>query len=208
MQLQPLKDFNRNMYFEGNDGVIVADTDPDSPSRRAGILPRDRILKVNGTAVSAVTDEDLPDVRRLLGSLPRSTPATLEIERGATPMTLSITPREKGKVEGEEYACTRWDCTVKTINQFENPDLYFQRQTGVFVDGVKYPGNASTSGLQNQDILLKVDGKSVTTLAEMESVHQATVKNVDDHPRLVLIILRNGLMRQLVLDISRDYSKQ
>jgi serine protease Do len=208
LQLQPLKDFNRNMYFEGNDGVIVADTDPDSPARRAGILPRDRILKVNGTAISAVTDEDLPDVRRLLGSLPRSTPATFEIERGTTPMTLSITPREKGKVEGEEYACTRWDCTVKTINQFENPDLYFQRQTGVFVDGVKYPGNASSSGLQNQDILLKVDGKPVTTLAEMESVHHATVNNVDDHPRLVLTILRNGLMRQLVLDISRDYSKQ
>ncbi|MBN2447962.1 MAG: trypsin-like peptidase domain-containing protein, partial [Phycisphaerae bacterium] len=39
LQLQPLHDFNRNIYFEGKDGVIVSGTDPESPARHAGLLP-------------------------------------------------------------------------------------------------------------------------------------------------------------------------
>jgi serine protease Do len=208
LQLQPLKDFNRNMYFEGTDGVIVADTDPDSPARHAGLQPRDRILKINNVAVAAVTDEDLPETRRLLGTLPKDKPATVELMRGETMMTLELTPREKGKVEGEEYACTRWDCTVKTINQFDNPDLYFQRKQGVFVFGIKQPGNAANAGLEPNDILLKVDNVAVSSLTDLQAIHDKTVEGAGDKPRIVLTVLRNGLLRQLVLDLSRDYSKE
>jgi len=208
LQLQPLKDFNRNMYFDGTDGVMVADTDPDSPARRAGIQPRDRILSVNGSAVAALTDEDLPAVQRMLGELPKSKPATVEILRSGQKTAVQLTPREKGKVEGEEFACKRWDCTVKTINQFDNPDLYFQRKTGVFVFGVKYPGNAAMAGLAAQDILLKVDGKDISSLEELSAIHQATLKTLNDKPRIVVTVLRNGSMRQVVMDISRDYSKE
>jgi serine protease Do len=208
VQLQPLKDFNRNMYFEGTDGVIVADTDPDSPARHAGLQPRDRILKINTSAVAAVTDEDLPETRRLLGTLPKDKAATIQLLRGDSLMTLQLTPREKGKVEGEEFACARWDCTVKTINQFDNPDLYFQRKQGVFIFGIKQPGNAANAGLEQDDILLKVDNTAVASLSDLQAVHEKTVKGIADRPRIVLTVLRNGLLRQIVLDLSRDYSKE
>jgi hypothetical protein len=155
-----------------------------------------------------MTDEDLPAVRRMLGELAKSVPAKVEILRGGQKSVAELVPREKGKVEGEEFACKRWDCTVKTINQFDNPDLYFQRKTGVFVFGVKYPGNAATAGLAGQDIVLKVDGTPVNSLAELEAVHSQTLKNAEDKPRIVITVLRNGLMRQVVMDISRDYSKE
>jgi serine protease Do len=208
LQLQPLKDFNRNVYFDGHDGVIVADTDLESPARRAGLQSRDRILKINGLPVSAITDEDLPELRRLLGTLPKNTPTALDVLRGTEHLTIPLTPREKGVVEGESFAALRWDCTVKTINQFDNPDLYFQRKQGLFVFGLKYPGNAAISGLETQDILLKVDGKPVTTLAEFQAAHRITLDNYKDKPRIVLSVLRNGLLRQIVLDISRDYAKE
>jgi serine protease Do len=207
LQLQPLKDFDRNIFFEGVDGVIVADTDPDSPARRAGIQARDRITRVNGKAIAAITDEDLPDLRRLFGLLPRTQPATLDIIRGTQAMSISLTPREKGQVEGDALALSRWDCSVKTINQFDNPDLYFQKKQGVFVFGIKYPGNAQSSGLQRDDILLKVADKPVNTLEDLRAIHDQTVKSAEDKPRIVMTVLRNGLMRQVVLDISRDYGK-
>jgi serine protease Do len=208
LQLQPLKDFTRNIYFEGTQGVIVAETDPDSPARQAGVQARDRIMKINGTAVAAVTDEDLPGVRRMLGLLPRTETATLEVKRGTQTLTIQLTPRDKGKVEGEEVALARWDCSVSSINQFNDPDLYFQKKEGVFVFGMKSPGNAGNSGLQRQDILLKVNGKDVTTLEAVKAAHAETLKNYGDNPRVMLTVLRNGLMRQVVLDISRDYSKE
>ena len=208
LQLQPLRNFNRNMYFEGTEGVIVAETDPESPARRAGILARDRILKVAGKPVNALTEEALPLVRRRLGLLEKGKPVQVELLRKGKAVTVSLTPRKKGKVEGEELDCPRWDLTVKAINQFDNPDLYFHRKKGVFIYGVKYPGNAGNAGLQTQDIVTKIDGKEVKTLEDVKKIHKAALENIKKKHRIVFTLLRNGLMCQVVLDFERDYEKE
>ena len=208
LQLQPLKDFNRNIYFEGKEGVIVSETDPESPARQAGIKVRDRIVKVNDQALSAEWEEDLPLVNRTLGLLAKNEPATLLVRRGEKEMSLSLTPREKGKVEGDELELPRWDMTVKTINQFDNEDLYFYRKKGVFVYGVKFPGNAALARLASQDIILKIGEQEVATLADVKKIHAEAMKNIKTRHRVLFTILRNGLMRLAVLDFSRDFEKE
>jgi serine protease Do len=208
LQLQPLKDFDRNIYFEGKEGVIVAETDPESPARRAGLQARDRILKVGDAPVTAMTDEDLPAIRRLLGLLPKGKPVKFELLRDGKPVTADLEPREKGKVEGEELDCPRWDLTVKQINQFDNPDLYFYQNKGVFIYGVKEPGNASVAGLRAHDIIVEIDRKPVTTLDDVKAIHKATLENLSTKNRVIFSVKRNGLLRQIVLDFARDYSKE
>jgi len=208
LQLQPLRDFDRNAYFEGKEGVNVAETDLESPARRAGIQAGDRILKIGGTPVTAMTQEDLPAIRRMLGLLPKNKAVAFDIVREGKPVTISLEPREKGKVEGEELDCPRWDFTVKQINQFDNPDLFFYRDKGVFIFGVKEPGNARGADLRAHDILLKIDGKDVTTLDEVKAVHKASLEGLATKHRITLTVLRNGMQRQIVLDYSRDFSKE
>jgi serine protease Do len=208
LQLQPLRDFSRNIYFDATEGVIVAETDPESPARQAGIQAKDRIVRVNGQAVTATTEEDLPAIRRMIGMLPKGQAATIELIRGEQAVKVELTPRKKGKVEGEELDCPRWDFTVKAINQFDNPRLYFHRREGVFVYGIKFPGNAASVGLQREDILLEIDGKPVKTLDDVKAVHKAAIENVEKKHRIVFTVLRDGLMRQVVLDFSRDYEKE
>jgi len=207
LQLQALRDFRRNIYFEGSDGVIVAETDPDSPARQAGLLARDRILTIGGQAVAAVTEEDLPAVRRLIGLLPKNQPVRIGLRRGKKAMTVNLVPREKGKVEGDQLDCPRWDFTVREINQFDNPELYFHRNRGVFVYGVKQPGNADRAGLRRLDILLKIGGNEVTTLDDVKQLHQAALDAIDARHRVIVTVLRNGLVRQAVLDYLRDFEK-
>lgn len=207
LQLQPLRDFNKNIYFDATEGVVVAETDPESPAKRAGIQTGDRILRLNGESLTATTEEDLPDLRRRLGLLAKGKPAKLEVVRQGNVMNIELTPREKGRVEGEELDCPRWDFTVKVINQFDNPDLYFHRTKGVFVYGTKSPGNAQSAGLQSRDILLKIDGQDVLTLDDVRGLHKKAIENVATKPRLVFSVLRGGLLRQIVLDFSRNYEK-
>ncbi len=208
LQLQPLKDFNRNIYFEGAEGAIVAETDPESPARRAGILARDRILRIGGRCTNAEREESLPAVRRMIGLLPKNKEVEIELLRDGKTLVKKLTPRKKGKVEGEELDCPRWDLTVKTINQFDNPDLYFYHKRGVFVYGIKYPGNAGNSGLTKQDVVLKIGGKSVMTLEDVKAVHAESLKNIKKKHRIVFTVLRSGLMRKVVLDFARDYEKE
>lgn len=208
LRLQPLRDFNKNMYFDEKEGVIVASVDPESPAKRVGIEPKDRVVRLNGQTVTAMTDEDLPAIRRRLGQLPLNKAASVDLVREGKAMTVQLTPREKGKVEGDELDCPRWDMTVKTINQFDNEDLYFYRQKGVFIFGIKYPGNASNASLERNDIIVKVADKEVTSLDDIKAIHAETIKNVKAESRLKLTLLRNGLIRQVVLDIARDYEKE
>jgi serine protease Do len=208
LRLQPIRDFERNMYFEGTQGMIVADTDADSPARRAGFQVRDRILSINQTPTNALTEEDLPPIRRMLGLLPEGKPIEFDVQRDGKSLKLTLEPRKKGSVQGDELDCPRWDLTVKTINQFENPDLYFQRKEGVFVFGVRRPGNAMTAGLQPQDILLKIGDHDVKTLADIKTLHQQSLDQLAQSHRVVVTVLRNGLMKQVVLDFGRDFSKE
>ncbi|HEY3243462.1 MAG TPA: PDZ domain-containing protein, partial [Phycisphaerae bacterium] len=207
LQLQPLRDFNRNTYFDATKGVMIAGTDPDGPAASAGVQPLDRLLKINGRAVTAMTEEDLPVIRRELGFLPKDTPATLELVRGSETLTLALTPREKGKVEGDELDCPRWDFTVKTINQFDTPDLHFQQKKGVFIHGIKQPGNAATAGLRVHDIIVSIDGRNIASLTEARCAYENALKERADQ-RVTVTVLRNGLPRQLVLDFSRNYENE
>ncbi len=208
LQLQALRDFNRDTYFEGTDGVIVAETAPESPARRAGVLARDRIVEIGGRPVTALTEEDLPAVRRAIGLLPKHEPVEVRLVRGDEALTFEVTPREKGDVEGEELDCPRWDLTVKQINQFGNPDLYFHRKEGVFIYGVKSPGNAQQSGLRSRDIILRIGDREVRTLEDVKRIHADAIARVETEHRNVFVVLRNGLMRQVVLDFSRDFEKE
>ena len=208
LQLQPLRDFNRNIYFAGKDGVIVAGTDPESPARRAGVKLKDRILKINGQAVAAMWEEDLPAIRKLVGLLPRGKGAKLEIKRDDILLTVTMTPREKGKVEGDELGCPRWDMSVKSINQFDNPNLYFHRKKGLYVFAVKYPGNASTAGLRVKDVIIKIGKDEIVTLDDIKKVHKAALDNIKKNHKVLVVVLRGGLMRQVLLDFSRDYERE
>ncbi len=208
LQLQPLHDFTRDIYFEGDSGVIVAETDPESPARLAGLQPRDRITSINGTLLAALTEEDLPHVRRQFGLLTLNEAATLEVLRGEETFTIELTPREKGTVEGQELECPRWDFAAKEINQFDNPDLFFHRKQGVFIYALKFPGNAASAYLREQDIILKIGTEEVATLDDLKRIHAAAIENIDATHRLTFHVLRNGLSRQIVLDFARDHSKR
>lgn len=205
LRLQPLNDFNQNMYFDAEEGIIVAGADPGSPAEKAGLAAGDRITRVGEASVTAVTDVDVPAVNALLAALAPDVPVTLAVHRNGEALEIEMTPRVKGKVEGDELDLPRWNMTVKTINKFANPDLYFVRREGVFIFGVKYPGNAATSGLRTNDIITTIDSSPVKTLEEAQDVYDRVVSKKGGRTRVAVEYMRGGIARQAVLDFSREY---
>lgn len=208
LRLQPLRDFDRDMWFEGDEGVIVAGVEVGSPAEDAGVRSRDRLLAVDGVATDGVTAEELPDIRRRLALLPADVEVTLRLQRGDEVLEVPVTPTMKGRVQGDEIDFPRWGLTAKSINRFENPELHRQRPSGVFVFGTRYPGNAAAAGLSSNDIILEVEGTPTGTLEDLQAAYDRSLEQLATKRRILVKLLRSGQLRQIVMDISRDYERE
>lgn len=208
LTLQPLKDFKRNTFFDARKGVLVAGVAPRSPAEAAGFKVGDLLLSVNGNPTDGVTEEDLPRTRRALAELPVGEAAEACLRRKGEEIRLVITPREKGKVEGEDFDCEAWNMTVKAINEFATPELHYFVKKGVYIQGVKMPGNASQAGLRRKDIVISMEGKRIGTLEELARIYEELVSDEARPKRVRMEVLRGGIERLVVLDYSTKYERE
>jgi len=208
LRLQPLRDFERDSFFEGDRGVLVASVDPGSPAEQADLAPGDLILSVNGAPTDGLYNEDLPQVRDLLGRLPIGQPVEFKIKRDGEARALGMTLREKGLVEGEDLDLKRWNMTVKAINEHFDPDLFYYVKQGVYVQAVRYPGNAVEAGFKRRDVIVKVDNKPVKTLEDIQKVYEQIMADAGRRKWVAFEIVRRGIPSLLVLDYTRDYDKE
>jgi len=208
LELQELHNFEQNIYFEFDRGVVVAGTEVGSPAREAGFLPKDLITAIDGTPVTVMTAEDMPPLRRKLGLLPFGVPVNFTVERGGKALQIAVTPIAKGKVEGQELVLKRWGVTVKAINRFDNPDLYHYSQQGVYVFGLDYSGNARSCDLNTGDIILSINSRKVASIEDVQKVYDDALANVNQRSKAVITLMRNGSRRQTVLNFSKDTEKE
>jgi serine protease Do len=206
--LQALKDFHSNTFVAGEHGVLIAGVEENSPAAQTGIRAGDILLDVNSQPVEGMYAELLPEIWRHLADLPVGRPVPMELQRGGETLRIEVTPEEKGKLEGDDFDCRRWNMTVKEINKYRTPRLYYFKEKGVYVQGVKYPGNAATAGLGEQDILLTIDRRPVETIDDVRQAYEQILQNEQREKKVVIEVLRGGLRKWIVLDYRRDYDEE
>ena len=127
--------------------------------------------------------------------------------RGGEEKKVSVRPALKGKVEGDDLDCRRWNMTVKEINKHKEPTLYFYRKQGVFIQGVRYPGNAADAQVSMRDVLLAIDGKAVLSLDDCRRAYEEIMADGKREKKVLLELERRGLRKWVVLDYVKDYDK-
>ena len=208
LDLQALKDFDSNTFIRSEDGVLIKGVEDGSPAERAGIRSGDILWEVNGQRVHGIYVEQIPQIRWDLAELPVGKPASLTVRRAAETLTLEVTPVLKGEVEGDDFDCHRWNMTIKGITSHENPTLYFYRKKGVFIRGVRAPGNAASSGLQKHDILLRIGADPVESVADVRRIYDSLLADSTREKKVLVTVLRDGIEKLLVLDYRSDYDKE
>lgn len=208
LRLQALKDFHSNTFVDAERGVLIAGVEDNSPAAQAGIRPGDLLLAIDAKPVDGLYAEMLPAIWRTLVDLKAGTPVPLELQRGSEKVQVKITPGQKGLSEGEDFDCRRWNMTLKEINKDRTPQLYYLKENGVFVQGVRYPGNAASSGLGRRDIILTIDKEPVQTIEDVRRVYERIIKDEKREKKIVVEVLRSGLRNWVVLDYRRDYEQE
>ena len=194
-------------------GVIVDGVEPDSPAAKAGIKEKDVITQYDGQPV-----EGTVQFRRLIRETPPGRPVTLEISRGGSLQNTSVelgdrtdvyVRKMKGKMRdfGGAYS-------FSMPNVEELPDMpevmdprtpvlginaedltsqlgsYFgaPNNAGVLVREVRPGTPADKAGLRAGDVITKVEGKEVRTLADL----RAQLREKSNQASVNMAILRKG----------------
>jgi serine protease Do len=208
LRLQALKDFHSNTFVASAHGVLIAGVEENSPAARAGIRAGDILLAIAGRPVEGAYAEMLPAIWRQLADLKVDSPVALDLQRGGQSMSVQLTPEQKGASEGEDFDCRRWNMTVKEINKYRTPQLYYLREKGVFVQGIRYPGNAGNSGLGHRDIILTIDKEPIEKIEDVQRVYERILQDDKREKKVVIEVLRSGLPKWIVLDYRRDYEEE
>ena len=229
LQLQAVNDFKTNTFTDSRRGVLIQSVEKNSPAAAGGIQDGDLLLALGDEAIDGMYVEDLPRIRRMLADLPTDRPSTFAIARKSDSnpaadanspwagkigrrqvLRKAVTPITRGRFEGEDFDCRRWNMTVKEITKFSNPRLHFlQPGGGVFVQGVRSAGNAADAGLGVNDILLKIGERPIKTIDDVKAAYKALVEDEKRVDKKVLItIKRDGFLDWKPLSWEKDYLQE
>jgi len=194
-------------------GVIVDDVEPDSPAAKTGIKEKDVITQYDGQPV-----EGTVQFRRLIRETPPGRYITFEISRGGSTQTISVQlgdrsayfeKKMKGKMRDFGGAYSLSMPKVKEIPDV--PDVidartpvlginaedltdqlgsYFgaPKNAGILVREVRPGTPADKAGLKAGDVIIKIEGKEVRTLADL----RARLRDKNNQASVNMGVLRKG----------------
>jgi serine protease Do len=173
-------------------GVIVGDVAVDSPAAKAGIVPGDLILGCDGYAIEGGEEKAVAHFNRLEASQMPGHDFAVEFVRGGQKQTarLKLTRREPAQADDVElpgWGAVVRDLTTKLVREEKLPDTQ-----GVWLENIRPAGPAGQAepNLRRQDVLIAVEGKPVTTVAELRALTDQLLVGAPNGMRPVLASVR------------------
>jgi serine protease Do len=170
-------------------GALVSNVEDGGPAARAGIEQGDVITEYNGKPIA-----DSNQLRNDVSSTTPGSTVSLKVFRNGRTETLQAKlgelalKREKSDSSSESRADGRFGLGVQPLTPALAEEAGVPRGTrGVIVMEVDPSGIAAESGIQEGDVIEKVNGKTVATGEELKSALDRT----DGKPSL-LVVNRKG----------------
>ncbi len=170
--------------------MLVASIDNDSPASLAGLKAEDIVLAIDDHPVTVRFPEQFAAVRKMIGDFPIGQSIKLTVRRPgkADPLTISVKTEKLESVITEEKSITAWGLSVRDLTRAYLRNARLPHLQGVLVTGARAGSPAETANITNDDIILKVNNKPVTSVEEL----QAAAADWEKNPRPISIDIRRG----------------
>ena len=186
-------DLAEALQLEGKKGVRVTQVIPASPAEQAGAKVGDVFLKLDGQVIAASTPSDQELFENLIRAYKVGGEAVLTGVRDGQPLTVTATLGRQPKTAAElpEYKDDRFEFTAREISLAERvEDKLPADEIGLRISAVQNAGWAALAGLGAGDFLLAMDGKQISTVAELEKMLK---QFRETKPRRVVFFVRRGI---------------
>jgi serine protease Do len=195
-----------NFGLKSRAGAVVASVTKDAPAQKAGIEPGDVITEFNGKPVA--NRDDL--IRMVTGTKPGTT-VPLKLLRDKKEKTVNITIEELDlESESSEQSSSQAsdqgtsagfgvalrDITPAIARQLRLPT----GMTGALISDVDQGSPAEGAGLAQYDVLLKVNGTTVSNAADASRILQ----KIPPGGRAMLLVWKTRQNQELFLTLKKD----
>jgi serine protease Do len=209
-------------------GVVVMDVEPGSPAAKAGLKDNNLIMQYDGQTV-----EGTVQFRRLVRETPAGRTVTLEISRNGATQNVAVDLGDRSAFFEKKMKGKMRDFDNALAFSIPNPDFSFAMPvmegrspllgigaedlsgqlgtyfgapdgTGILVREVRPGMAAEKAGLRAGDVIIKVDGKPVHTLADLRT----QLRDKTDQKSVSLGILRKGAEMNVAVTIDKQQPVQ
>jgi serine protease Do len=160
------------------EGALVGSLQPSGPAEKAGLLPGDVILSIQGEPVSVLFFEQVPPFYKRVADLAPGSKARIRIRRGTEEKEVEAEVARMEPYLGDEEEARSLGITVRGITGLMALVRRFPDAEGVLVTGVRpgLPADAAKPSVNPGDILLEIGGKKVTDVAAFRAIAAALGK--------------------------------
>ena len=184
---------------ENNDRIMIDGVFRDGPARKAGVLPGDLIVSVNGNEIS-----DIREFVSFVGSMEPDKEVTLEILRGNEQLTLKVIlgdrPQSPGQIMSQEEFSDentilgmQFGYTPSSEEEYEftNPDTV--------VTEVEENSPAGKAGIKKFDQVEMVNSEIVITAKDIRKFVNEAMANNDKE--VSFFVVREGVLIKVQIQL-------
>lgn len=186
-------------------GALVGGAIEGSPAARAGFQPGDIVLSIAGSTVTVRFAEEIPLFNQMVMRLALGKPIDVVVSRKGERRTLRVVPEDRESVEAPIGELPLVGITASNLTAWSTKELKRQSREGVHVRGVR-PGGPAAEGrpaLENDDVIVEIDGKQVKDVAALTARVQELTKGKTE-PVAALVAFDRGRQRMLtVVEVGR-----
>lgn len=149
-------------------GLLIADTMPDSPADKAGFRSGDVLIRLDKKPIDVRFKEELPLFNQQVMDLPIGKPVTAVVVREGKEVVLTVTPNERpvARTKTEEFVV--WGICASDPQQIPGMPLTPEEE-GILVESVRTgsPADDAKPSLTDGDIIQQINGKPVRNLRDL-----------------------------------------
>ena len=187
------RDMAEQMDAKGLTGFRVTHVYRDSTAAKAGVQVGDLILAVDGTKLTANRPEDAEELAAFIRQYTVGAKAELQIRRGTDEIKVPVDLIRAPKLarEMKRFRDDVFEFTVRDITMFDiASERWRDDQQGVLVEQVRPEGWAALGQLQTGDLLLEING---TTMTEVTAVKETMGKIAESMADSVVFKVLRGI---------------
>jgi serine protease Do len=154
LEVQPLM-----RYSDLKRGVLISGVADGSPAERAGFLPGDILVRVNGQDIKVRFPEEIPLFNRMLMGMPIGAEIEAVVQRQDDEIVLRMTSEEREYVQPKTVELKEWGMTARNLSLFNAQEMQRKTSDGVLVTSVRPGGPCSGAkpSIMNDDVIVAIN---------------------------------------------------